>query len=106
MVKQKSSLYYGWVIVAIGFGMGINGPTLTAATADIFHGKHFGSINGFLLLGFGTGGIIGPWLGGYIFDRTHSYNHAFLVTILALIVASGLIWVVSPRKTRKSPTVK
>ena len=89
-----------------GFGMGINGPTLTAATADIFHGKHFGSINGFLLLGFGTGGIIGPWLGGYIFDRTHSYNHAFLVTILALIAASGLIWVVSPRKTRKLPTVK
>ena len=89
-----------------GFGIGINGPTLTAATADIFHGKHFGSINGFLLLGFGTGGIIGPWLGGYIFDRTGSYNHAFLVTILALIVASSLIWIVSPRKIIKSPTVK
>jgi len=89
-----------------GFGMGINGPTLTAATADIFHGKHFGSINGFLLLGFGAGGIFGPWLGGYIFDRTHSYNHAFLVIILALIVASSLIWIVSPRKIRKSPTVK
>ena len=84
-----------------GFGLGINGPTLTAAAADVFHGKHFGSINGFLILGFGAGGILGPWLGGYIFDRTHSYNHAFLVTILALIAASSLIWMVSPRKIRK-----
>ncbi len=43
---------------------------------------------------------------GYIVDSTHSYNHTFLATILALIAAFGLIWVVYPRKTRKSPTVK
>ena len=65
-----------------------------------------GHLSGFLLLGFGAGGILGPWRGGYIFDRTHSYNHALLVTILALIAASSLIWIVSPRKIIKSVTVK
>ena len=88
-----------------GFGMGINGPTLTATAADIFHGRHFGSINGFLLLGFGVGGIIGPWLGGYIFDETGSYNYAFLVMILTLVAASGLIWMVSPRRIRRSKEI-
>ncbi len=107
LIKSPSSPWMPYLYAGLfGFGMGITGPTLTAAIADIFHGKHFGSINGFVLLGFGTGGILGPWLGGYIFDRTHSYNYAFLMTILALITASSLIWMVSPRKIRKSVTGK
>lgn len=107
LIKSPSYRWMSYLYAGLfGFGMGINGPTLTAAVADIFHGKHFGSINGFLLLGFGAGGVVGPWLGGYIFDTTRSYNYAFLVTILALIVASSLIWMVSPRKIRNSVPVK
>lgn len=107
LVKSPSSPWMPYLYAGLfGLGLGIVGPTLTAAVADIFHGKHFGSINGFLILGFGVGGVIGPWVGGYIFDRTHSYNYAFLVTILALIVASSLIWVVSPGKRSNSGTDK
>lgn len=99
LVKSPSYAWMPYLYAGLfGFGLGILGPTLTAAVADIFHGRHFGAINGFLLLGFGAGGIIGPWFGGYIFDKTHSYGYAFLVTILALIMASSLIWVVSPGK--------
>jgi len=107
LVKSPSYPWMPYVYAGLfGFGLGILGPTLTAAVADIFHGKHFGAINGFLLLGFGAGGIIGPWLGGYVFDKTHSYGYAFLVTILALAVASGLIWVVSPGKRNNPGTDK
>lgn len=107
LVKSPSYPWMPYLYAGLfGFGLGIFSPTLTAAVADIFHGRHFGAINGFLLLGFGAGGIIGPWLGGYIFDKTHSYSYAFLVTILALIVASSLIWVVSPGKRNNPGTDK
>jgi predicted MFS family arabinose efflux permease len=67
----------------------------------MFQGRHFGSINGFLVLGFGLGGIIGPWFGGFVFDTTKNYSTAFIVAILVTCVAFVLLWIAAPRKIRK-----
>ena len=88
--------------VCFGLGMGMNGPALGAASADIFQGRHFGSINGFLILGYGLGGIIGPWFGGFVFDTTKSYSIALMVAILVTCAAFALLWIAAPRKIRKS----
>ena len=94
-----------WILylyaVCFGLGMGISGPVLGAASADIFQGRHFGSINGFLILGFGLGGIIGPWFGGFVFDTTKNYSTALIVAILVTCVAFTLLWIAAPRKIRK-----
>lgn len=94
-----------WILylyaVSFGLGMGINGPLLGAAPADMFQGRNFGSINGFLILGFGLGGIIGPWFGGFVFDTTKNYSTAFIVAILVTCVAFTLLWIAAPRKIRK-----
>ena len=94
-----------WILylyaVSFGLGLGMTGPALGAATADIFQGRHFGSINGFLVLGFGLGGIIGPWFGGFVFDTTKSYSTAFIVAILVTCVAFTFLWIAAPRKIRK-----
>ena len=60
--------------LSFGFGMGITGPTIMAAIADLFQGKHFGSIFGSTVMGFAFLGSIGPWLGGYIHDITGEYH--------------------------------
>jgi len=94
-----------WILylyaVSFGLGMGMTGPALGAASADMFQGRHFGSINGFLVLGFGLGGIIGPWFGGFVFDTTKNYSTAFIVAILVTCVAFVLLWIAAPRKIRK-----
>lgn len=81
-----------------GFPMGLHAPTIMAGTSDIFHGQHFGMTNGLLLMGFGLGGAIGPWLGGYIFDITGSYTQAFIVCIAAYGLSCLSFWIAAPRK--------
>ncbi|HLE80673.1 MAG TPA: MFS transporter, partial [Dehalococcoidia bacterium] len=78
--------------LAFGFSMGMNGPTLTATAADIFEGRHFGAINGLIVAGFGLGGGLGPWLGGYVYDTFGNYIPALLVAMVAVAVSSLLIW--------------
>lgn len=87
-------------VVLFGFCMGINTPTLNAIPPDLFQGRSFGAINGLLMLGFGLGGALGPWFGGYIFDRIGTYLPAFYVAILAFIVPCIVVWIAAPRKFR------
>ena len=87
--------------LSFGLGMGISGPGLGAASADMFQGRYFGSINGFLAVGFGLGGVIGAWSGGFVFDTTKNYSIALIVAILVIFVAFTLLWIAAPRKIRK-----
>lgn len=88
-------------IVFFGLGTGINGATLTAAVADIFQGKHFGSIYGFIVAGFGVGGALSPWLGGRIHDVTGRYTWAFATVVIAFIIACIMMLISSPGKVRR-----
>lgn len=80
-----------------GFATGIFSPNIYAGTGDIFHGKNIGSISAMLLFGTGFGGALGPWLGGYIYDITGSYNIAFIISIAAFAVAGISFWIAAPR---------
>jgi MFS family permease len=91
-----------WILyfysVCFGLGAGFVVPALTAGTADIFHGRHFGAIHGMLLLGMGIGGGVGPWLGGFLFDLWGSYTFAFIVCMVAYAFACIAFWIAAPRK--------
>ena len=91
-----------WVlyVYAVGFGLGtgLYSPTIFAGAADIFHGPHFGAINGFILTGMGIGGVIGPWLGGYIYDITGSYRIAFGLSIICFTLSCISFLMAAPRK--------
>lgn len=104
LLLQKG--FHSWTpyLYAIFFGLGmeLNGPVLAAALADIFQSKHFGSINGFVILGFGLGGIVGSLFGGFVFDTTKSYSIALIVAILVACIAFTLLWAAAPRKIRKA----
>jgi len=97
-LHNRISYFYAFFF---GLGMGINGPVLGAVIADMFQGKNFGRINGFIVLGFGLGGLIGPWFGGFIFDTTGSYSAALKIAIPIVCVAFILLWIAAPRKIRK-----
>ena len=97
--SQPWLLYF--YAMALGLCVGVGAPALTAAAADRFQGKHFGSIHGFAFVGVGVGGGVGPWLGGLIFDLTDSYRAAFILSMSMFLIASLFVWLAAPRKVRR-----
>ncbi|UCH08723.1 MAG: MFS transporter [Deltaproteobacteria bacterium] len=83
-----------------GLGIGNAGTVLHATVADLFQGRHFGSIQGTIILGFALGGAIAPWLAGFLHDRTGSYFSTFLILLWSLLVSMVLMWLIAPSKIR------
>jgi MFS family permease len=82
-----------WCHIAIyGLGFGARGPVTSSLVIDLFHGKHYGAILGFLEIGSGLGGTIGPWLSGFLFDRAKSYTVSFRLSMAVLVLATVSAW--------------
>jgi MFS family permease len=91
--------------VCYGLGQGSRALVLSAISADIFHGKHFGAIFGYFTFSIGLGGAVGAWLGGFLFDRTQSYRIPFWVSLACLII-SVFIVLASRRIVKAQESVK
>lgn len=87
-------------VILFGLGGAMPLPALMAATGDIFQGKHLGAIIGVIMIGGFVGGAAGAWLGGKLFDMTHSYDSHFILTALVTLSSVALIWGVRPGKVR------
>jgi len=88
------AIFFGW-------GAGLVAPLIFAGAADLFYGRHYGAISGLILTGFGIGGVIGPWLGGYIYDISGSYTPAIILSMACFGVAGIAYWIAAPRKAVK-----
>ncbi len=98
--KSVFLLYLYAILFGIGFGA--RGPIITAMMADLYQGKHFGSIYGFINIGNGIGGALGPWLGGYLYDTTGSYIVAFMLCIPVLVLACIFFWIAGQSHGRRA----
>jgi MFS family permease len=74
-----------------------------AIVAEIFEGRHYGSIFGTTTVALTGGGAAGPWVAGVIHDKTGSYRLAFLLTIGCCVIAAAGVWIAAPRKVRVVP---
>ncbi|MEE8111019.1 MAG: MFS transporter, partial [bacterium] len=76
LFQERAESVWGLYVFAMLFGLGTGAQTAmtTALASDIYRGPHFGTIVGFLTIGFGLGGALGPWLGGLVFEMTGSYR--------------------------------
>ncbi|HSB42972.1 MAG TPA: MFS transporter [Methylomirabilota bacterium] len=92
-------LLYVMVIAQGLLGYGVT-SVFGAIPAEIFQGRHYGSIFGTLTLSSVGGGAAGPWLTGILYDRTGSYELAFWIAIGCCVVSAAAIWLASPRKVR------
>ncbi len=90
-------LVYSFAVL-FGYGIGLATPVTYAASADIFHGRNFGMVGGLLLGGQGIGGVLGPWLGGYLFDISGSYKIAFALCMVSFVFSTLFLWIAAPRK--------
>lgn len=99
-LKSVSWLYLYALLYGMGFGA--RGPIGAAMMADMYQGRHFGNIYGFIHIGNGIGGALGPLLGGYLYDVTGSYTMSFLICIPVLALACVFFWMAGWSRGRKT----
>jgi MFS family permease len=90
-----------WLMVIaqgmLGYGLT---SVVGAIPAEIFQGRHFGTILGTLMLAAIGGGAAGPWVSGALYDRTGSYTLAWWIAIACCVVSAIAIWLAAPRRVR------
>jgi len=92
-------LIYPMVVAQGLFGYGL-ATVYGAIPAELFQGKHFGSIFGTLSSASILGGASGPWLMGTLYDRLGSYAPGFWLAIVLSLASIGCVWLAAPRKVR------
>ena len=65
-------------------------PVTNAMVAQIFGIRHLSMLGGFIFFSHQVGSFMGVWLGGFLYDRTGSYNIVWYITI-ALGIFAALI---------------
>ena len=65
-------------------------PPTNAAVAQIFGIQHLSMLSGFIFFSHQIGSFMGVWLGGYMYDRTGSYDIVWYIAI-ALGIFAGLV---------------
>ena len=101
LVRNTASpwMLYAFVIL-FGLGSGSNAPITAATTADLFPGNSLGRIMGTFIMGWGLGGALGPYLGGYFYDQVGSYTFPFLLVLVSISLGLLGIWMATPRHRR------
>jgi MFS family permease len=97
---RPSPLLIYLMVAAQGlFGYGL-ATVYGAIPAELFQGKHFGSIFGTLSSASIVGGASGPWLMGMLYDRLGSYQPGFWLATVVSLASIACIWLAAPRKVR------
>jgi OFA family oxalate/formate antiporter-like MFS transporter len=80
--------------VLFGFAHAGIGSSEAPLLASLFGLKSLGLIYGVVSLGLLVGAALGPYLGGYIYDVTSSYQLAFIITAIIGFIGILLSWLI------------
>jgi len=98
---QAPTLPLLWLMVVsqgmLGYGLT---SVIGAIPAEIFEGRHYGSIFGTLMLAAIGGGAAGPFVAGALHDATGSYTLAWWIAIGCSVLSGVAIWLAAPRRVR------
>jgi MFS family permease len=92
------------LLCVVVLAQGTLGYSLTSVMgpipAEIFEGRHYGSIFGSVMVAAILGGAAGPWLAGVLYDATGTYTPAFGIAAGCSLISILAIWLAAPRKVR------
>lgn len=85
-----------WSAYAFGIAMGLlwlsTVPLTNGTIATMFGVRNLSMLGGIVFLFHQIGSFLGGWLGGYVFDRTGSYDLVWQISIVLSVVAAALNW--------------
>jgi MFS family permease len=93
-------------VVLFGLGQGSIGPIQAATVGDLFPGNALGLIMGTFSIGWGLGGALGAYLGGYFYDRLGSYTLPFILVMVTISLGLLGMWMAAPRQRRTSSPLR
>lgn len=71
----------------LGAGFGACFVVYVAQTASHYGADHLPAIYPLVFLAYGVSGLLGPWIGGLIYDSTQSYAGALVLSLAVLLVS-------------------
>ena len=77
-------------------------PLTNGIVGQVFGVRHIGSLFGFVFFGHQFGSFLGVWLGGAVFERTHSYDLVWLLAMALGVLAAALHWPIDDRALARS----
>ncbi len=101
-VNSVSAIFLASAWVGLNFGG--NFALFPSATSDYFGAKNFGSNYGWIFTAYGVAGIMGPVVGGVLFDSTKDYLMAFVFAGILCFIASGtsvVVWMMGKQRERE-----
>ena len=83
-VTERSTWLFA---AAMGFLWLSTVPLTNGTVATMFGVRHLSMLSGFVFLFHQIGAFLGSWLGGYLFDRTGSYDAIWVISIALGVIA-------------------
>ena len=88
------SAWSTWVFAALmGFLWLSTVPLTNGIIAQVFGVKYLSMLSGVVFFSHQIGSFLGAWLGGYLFDRTGSYNIVWMIAIALGVIPTGCLGV-------------
>ena len=82
-------------------------PLTNGLVAQIFGVRYLSMLSGIVFFGHQVGSFFGAYLGGYLFDKTGSYDIVWMISIGLSFVAAALNWPIDDRAVeRMTPKVQ
>ena len=72
-------------------------PLTNGTVAAIWGVKHLSMLGGIVFFAHQLGSFVGVWMGGWLYDRTDSYDVAWGVAIVLSLIAAGINWPITER---------
>ncbi|MDB5803574.1 MAG: major facilitator superfamily 1 [Betaproteobacteria bacterium] len=73
-------------------------PLTNGIVAQVFGLRYLGTLFGFVFFGHQLGAFLGVWLGGVVYEHTHSYHWLWIGSIVLGVVAAALHWPIDDRQ--------
>lgn len=101
-VNSVSAIFLASAWVGLNFGG--NFALFPSATSDYFGAKNLGSNYGWIFTAYGVAGIMGPVVGGVLFDSTKGYLMAFVFAGILCFIAAGtsvVVWMMGKQREKE-----
>jgi MFS family permease len=98
-IFTKNTWSFYAVAILFGFSFGAASPVRMAMVPPLFGLKSIGIILGLATFAWSAGGIAGPFLSGYIFDVSQSYDIAFVSGGMLLIIGVLTVYFFGSHRT-------
>jgi len=94
LISVESPLAIFLASAWVGLNFGGNFALFPAATSDYFGSKNLGMNYGWIFTAYGVAGILGPVVGGVLYDASQQYMMAFVFAGVLCFLAAGCAVVV------------